>query len=393
MITRTRITDCFTGLVGWRESARAGGCYDALTDLLKTSNSGVYFNGLPGISLELVNELLSKDYDAVNDYLTDVYNDAVVELCNKFASQQRNSNYTKALLSNYDMGVYAQNLRALGIKNNRFVGFEIRPHRSNSINAQIIQFGGMFNTVQTGLPLYLYSDKQLEPLFVWYVDITKTNSIIWFDLNGDSSSSVGTTSWETVCEYINRDNGHDARYYLGYYEEDLTGRAINTEWPGWSGGACAGGCGGSQYRQHNQYVTIQPCEVPAANCYVDRNIFDLDNVGFSSSTYGLFMKMNVVCDISEIICDNKLLFANVLQKAVGIRILMDVVNSNNKNSTIVNQKQNARDMAIKYEGELYGYVQDGRFVKGEIEQISVDFSNIDPQCSGMKKAAFGLTNL
>ena len=60
MVTRTRIRECMQGLVGWRESAKAGVCYDALPDSLKRSDSGLYFNALSGVTLELVNDSLGQ---------------------------------------------------------------------------------------------------------------------------------------------------------------------------------------------------------------------------------------------------------------------------------------------------------------------------------------------
>jgi hypothetical protein len=391
MISNNRVQACFQYLVGWRESARAGSCYDALEDGLKRSDSGVYFNDLPGVTLEMVNEMVGKDNASVNDYLENVSSSTINEMCNKFIIAQKNSNYTKALLSNYAMGVYAQNMRIVGLKNNRFVGFEIRPKLSNSIKAQIIEFWAAFDSIQTNLPIYLYASTQIDPIATWTITTTKTNSFERIDLNGDESSSTGSTSWEEVMSYIDRTRGHGARYFIGYYEEDLTGSAIDTRWPGFGG--CTSCGGGQQAKDHLQYIVVQPCEVGASNTYTDRKLFDIDNVGYSDSTYGLMLKINAVCDVSEALCDNKIMFANVYQKMVGIRILWDAVNTNRLNSTNANQKENWRNLALKYEFEVFGGTVEGRYQKGELEVLTVDFSNIDPQCIGARKASFGVMNL
>lgn len=392
MINYSRISTCFTGLVGFRESAKAGSCYSTLTDELKQSDSGFYVNDVEGVSLEIINDIKNKDFETVNDYLEAKYDAGVRELINDFVNKQKKEVYTKSLIKNQDIGIQpSQNIRSRAQKNNRFVGFEIYPKHSNSVSSEILQFGGMFSALQDELPIYFYSSNQIEPIGVYYANIDKTNSLVWFTLDETQGSDSGTHTdpLTFMCEYINNNSGHGQRYYVGYYESDLDtdNYAILTTTPCYD-------CNHSNY-DFKKYVAISPIEVPTGNTYSSKELFDIDAVGYSQETHGLFLKINVTCDISQVICDNKALFASSLKKKIASKILWDAYNApaSAMNANSLSKKNDFRLMAEKLELELNGGVVGEKYQKGELETLTIDFSNIDQICLGMRKKAFGLIDL
>jgi hypothetical protein len=346
-----------------------------------------------GVSLEIINDLKGQDFATVNDYLEAKYDSSLRSLINDFIIKQKKENYTKSLLKNNDLGIKpATNVRERGVKNNRFVGFEIRPKRSNSIRAEILQFGGMFTQIQDELPIYFYSSFQIDPIGVYYANINKANSLVWFTLDETQGSDSGTHTdpLTFICDYINDNSGHGQRYWVGYYEADLdtNNYAVFTKTPCYS-------CNYSTAYNHMEYVDVLPCEVPTGNTYVSRELFDIDNVGYSDSTYGLFLKINVTCDISQVICDNKTMFASPLQKKIASKILWDAYNAPASafNANTATKKNDFRLMAEKLELEINGGIVGERYQKGELETLTIDFSNIDQVCLGMRKKAFGVFNL
>lgn len=388
MITRSKIRHCMSGLVGWRESAEALSCFDELSDELKESSSGIYFNALPLVNLEVINECLGKDQIDVNTYLENSYNDGLQSLMDDFIKAQKKEVYSKSLLKNGDIGVFAQDLRKTLIKYGKFVGFEIRPKESTSIRAEILQFGGMFDTLQDGLPIYFYSSLQFEPVGTYSIDITKVNSVEWYDISDNpSGSGVAMSPLQFMCDYINENNGHGQRYWIGYYEDELTGKAVNTQVPCYT---CTSNISKFEF---NNYVSIIPVEINAGATYLNREIFDINNVGYGISTHGLFLKVNVVCDVTQTLCDNVQLFATALQKKVAAKILWDCYSSSNFNGTATTKKSDYRLMAEKLELELNGGIVEGAYQKGELANLVIDFSNIDEVCIGKKKNTFGLMNL
>lgn len=382
MINNAQIKECFQCLVGWKESASAGTCYEELTDNLKHSDSGIYVNDLPAVKLEIINEMLGKDQNIVNNYLTELYSDSSIKVVRSFITAHKKNNYAKAILENYDLGIYAQNIRRSETKRDRFVGFEIIPHSGNSVNAQVMQIGGMFSATQQTLPIYFYSSKQADPLLTFNATITKANSLVWFDLSVVASGSGSTsdscdTLVEIIAKSINADSGSNARYYIGYYETDLDANnySISTQ------SSCLS-CG-SRAKKMNAYATVRPIEVTSGNIYNDATLFDLTSVGYTTSTYGLHIKLNVTCDISQIICDNKMLFAEAQRLQQAITILWDCYNSTALNRIMASKKEDFRLMAEKYESDLAEV----------LKSLTIDFSNVDPICVGSKKAVFGLMNM
>jgi len=388
MTNSIRILECFESLVGWRESASS--CYDALVAQLRASTSGQYVNDIPGMTIELVNEILPKDTPDVNDYLLNIMESQALELMNVWENMTKREVYTKTLLANNDMGVKVQNIRTTSEKFGRFVGWKIVPKESNSIRAEVLQFGGMFNTLQTGLTIYFYSSRQEQAIGVYTVDITKTNSQEWYTLtevvSGSGSSSSAVDPITFICDYINRNSGHGQEYYVGYYEDDLTGKAILTELE-------CGTCTGERSRDIDKYVHITPIEVPSGSTYVDKSLFDIDNVGTTNQTFGLFMKVNATCDASECVCDNKKMFAMAYKKMIAKKIFWDAWNCNETNAMTASRKEDFKMMADKLELELNGYVQEGRRIYGEIEKITIDLSQLDNYCLGMRKRALGVLQL
>lgn len=385
MTNSITILECFATLVGWRESAKAGSCYENLTTALKTSDSGQYINDVPGISLELINTMIASDENSVNDYLTNLHESQILELMNVWENMEKREVYTKSLLANNDLGVRVNDIRDTTVKLGRFVGWKIIPHESNSIRAEVLQLGGMFDTTQDDLEIYFYSSRQKEPIAIYTTDITVTNSQQWFTLEElvSGSGSAGSSDPITfICDYINKNSGHGQEYYIGYYEDDLTGNPIFTDFD------CLG-CAG-KVKELDRFVTIFPIEVPSGNTYVSRELFDIDAVSETTQTFGLFMKVNVTCDASECICDNKKRFANALKKMIAKKIFWDCFNTNETNFIGASKKEDFRLMADKLEQELYGYVHEGRRIPGEIENITLDLSNLDTYCLGMRKRSLGV---
>lgn len=392
MINFTKISECFEGLVGFRESAKAPSCYDELSDALKESESGLFVNDISGMSLEIINDIKGKDFSNVNDYLNATMSQSLRSMINNFVVKQKKEVYSKSLLKNQDVGVYAQNVRNASSKNNRFVGFEIIPKQSNSIRAEILQLGGMFTQIQDELPIYFYGSQQLSPLGTFYANIDKTNSTVWFTLDTVSGSDSGahTDPLTFICDFINANSGHGQRYFIGYYEADLDSNnyAIQTQTPCYS-------CNGISNYNFADYVIFRPCEVSAGNTYLSRELFNIDAVGYSTDTYGLFAKLNVTCDISQCVCDNRMLFATAYQKTIAAKLFWDAYNAPASafNANSATKKSDFRLMAEKLEFELMGGIVDGRYVKGELETLTIDFSNIDSVCLGMKKSSFGVLGL
>jgi hypothetical protein len=97
-----------------------------------------------------------------------------------------------------------------------------------------------------------------------------------------------------------------------------------------------------------------------------------------SSNFGLNLKVNVYCDVTTMICENKLQFQNLLQLQIAYDLL-DRILMNTRNNRIAEiTKRNAL-----YEFELKGLENPNSLAK-QIERqrqgVNFNFSNLDPIC-------------
>jgi hypothetical protein len=104
---------------------------------------------------------------------------------------------------------------------------------------------------------------------------------------------------------------------------------------------------------------------------------------FTSVSYGLYAKMNVTCDITDVLVDNLTAFARAYQYKLAIRVLDDYLatvrlNPDSNRPKIAEFRQKARN---QYYGELNGWESaSGRWHRGLVEDLSIDFSGIDNVC-------------
>ena len=100
---------------------------------------------------------------------------------------------------------------------------------------------------------------------------------------------------------------------------------------------------------------------------------DLPNtqlIGESSDTYGLHLHFYVTCDISDIICDNKNMFALAIAKKCAMKFYQDFAN----NSNLSRESDMSRDRA------LTNYAMAKEEYDGLLKSIRFDFTDIDRYC-------------
>jgi len=372
-------------LVGWRESANSS--YTALTDALKTSQSGYYVNDLPGIDFDMINKGLSGDQVSVNTYLQRVHESEITGLVNDFVNRAKSKLGSRAILSNFDVANGTADVRDLATKNARFIGWLITPRTSNNIKAEIIKIGLQLNAAQT-LKLYLYETSQ-------------QSAIKTFDFNYTTPLSV---QWLAVTDFIVNYRGtYGTRqsYILGYYEYDpnnvvtgqLTGSAVEFDFD------C--GCNNSPIRVFGEYVWIQPIEIPnsylnySGGEYLLPDFSDLTSF-YCDASRGMFAKINVTCDLTNIILDNMITFAKALQYKIAVRVLDDFLASKRLNdmTDAKRYREIAEDKRNMYWSFLNGWVdQTGFRHRGIMEDLVIDFSRMDDVCLPCEQAGIRIVQM
>lgn len=374
MYDRDTILSCSSGLVGWNQSSDPA--HTKLSLDLLISTSGYRYDDLPGIDFNIIQGTLSSMYDNINTYLRGVHNSQLIRLVDRVVLKSKDQLRTKELLANFDPITGKADFKDKVTKNSRFVGFMIMPHRSNNLVAEITYLGMQLDTIQLDpIKLYLYDTSQQEAIATFDYQNLLPNNLEWKSVT------------DFIINYTSLIGGTAQTYLLGYYEDNLEGQALYID-------LCSG-CTQEALRKnlYQKYIGIIPIEIP--NDMLNWNVTDYDLPDTTNlenyttdRTHGLLLKLNITCDISNVICANIQMFAESLQYAVGIKILGDSLSSvSHKGVTDASQNRDQwKNWMLKHEAELRGYqLESGIWHKGLIDTLVLDLSNIDDFCLKCKQ--------
>jgi len=384
MYDRDTILSCGSGLVGWNQSADPD--HTALSADLLVSTSGYRYDDLPGIDFNIIQGVLSSVYPDINVYLRRVHQSQLIKLVDRVVAKSKDQLKTKELLANFDPITGKANFEDKVTQAARFVGFMIMPHRSNNLRAEITYLGMQIDTIQTDpVRIYLYETSQQEAIATFDYQNTLPNNLEWQSIT------------DFIINYTSLIGGTAQTYLFGYYETDaanpqttqLEGQALYID-------LCSG-CTQEALRKnlYQRYIGIIPIEIPNKMLNWNGSDYDLpDTKNFenytTNKTHGLLLKLNIICDISNVICSNIQMFAEPLQYAIAIKIFGDALSSvSHKAVTDASQNRDQwKNWMLKYEAELRGYqLESGIWHKGLIDILVLDLSNIDDFCLKCKQTA------
>lgn len=433
MFNRFDINTCLSGLVGFRQPFDP--CLPMLPTTLTTSESGLYvedahglltmeniaatlqeyaysytlYNGADvydlgtkvigtdnNIYLSLVANNVSNALNNTNFWqllgakpnfttqLQQIYDNAIQKTLNEVMAQKTSlidsngsainlSGVAKPLLLNQSLYEAPNAGARTETKNSRFVGVQIDLQNKLSVQVQLPQIGLRFTQAQS-LDLYIYHTSQTSPLYKFTVNYTNANNFQWLPI--DINGQIAILTHRSLVD----DGG---TYYIGYYEDDLVGQALtyNVEYS-----SCLS-CGGAGNYQYLSYMCLQKYRsyvkeprfiyVNTQDLALNKDIFTVGKVQrCHSSNFGINLKFNVYCDITSLICDNRLQFANLLQLQIAYdlleRMLMNVRNNRISEISIKNALY-----------ELKGNDNPNSITK-QIERqragLNFTFSDLDPIC-------------
>jgi hypothetical protein len=370
MFNQTEIITNGSDLVGWIQSNSR----TTLSDYLTNSTSGLYVNSLPGVDFDMIEESLGDDWENVNDYLESVHRTELLNLMHSFMSRIKSNLGSRDILNNFDVSNGVADYDDLTNKNARFCGLLFRPSSSNNIKTVIGKIGLQLSESET-VRLFLYETSQ-------------QSAIATFDFEYSNPLSL---QWKEVSDFIinyRGSYGTNQQYLLGYYEHDpnndqtyqLKGQAVEYEFD------C--GCSNSPKRYFGKYVNIQPIVIENPYLNYSGGEYKLPNMNDITAYYtntgrGIFAKINVTCDITDVIVDNIQTFAKAYQLQIAIRVLEDYLAS--KELNYITDARDNRDFVMKkinvYYNMLNGWNDaSGYRHRGIMSDLSIDFSAIDNIC-------------
>jgi hypothetical protein len=324
---------------------------------LKTSQSGFYVNDLP-ISLDVIDA--ARKEQSFNDYVVNVHNAEIIKVVQRFVDRQKKQLNSKELLSNVTMIQRHNNRNSTISQDGRFVGYAITPRESKSINIKIKSIGVRGSGSQS-VTFYLFDPNKEAAIQTQSISITP--DMTWTTVN-----------WNI--EFDKSDGGAGSSYLIGYFEDDLSVGLYEQDW--------SDGMAHQSMKITRHYAGLSPVRFSSStldgtNCpdtYYLKGALNCKTSGFN-------LRFNVTCDITDVLVDNIDMFGEAVQYAVAIRYMNDAMGNpdlNNIISSAQNREQWVQTIA-DFEGQLYGgYIENVGYRRGIIDNLSLDFSELDAVC-------------
>lgn len=343
---------------------------------LTTSETGEYYQDKSAaLQLDYIQALIPEDFD-ITDFLNEKVEATITGMFNDILQYRQVDQYGKTLLEQAQLLNRRSQLSDKIINENRFVGLQIRVRDVTSLQAVINEVGIQLDTAQD-LDLYLFHSDIIEPLQIIPVT-TLAGSVTWKKV-------------DVVLSSMKPELFHGGVFILGYYQEDLTGAAINYTNFNWDRGEC-GGCSSSasyygQWRSIRNHFHVYPLYVPAGN-YTKGEMFDFEDVVHyqNNCSFGLNLKFTVRCDLTDFFIQNKFAFKNLMLLKMATLILNTMKYSQQINYVEENLKMMIiRDLEGDKETNALNLTQQ---YEREMKAIQFNISGINNRCLDLQTDSF-----
>ena len=301
----------------------------------------------------------------INYYLRMLYDGATTDLANRVMIEKKLSDSGKTLLKDVVLYEGVGNIKERVQKQSRFVGFKINM-RTQDISGVLHRIGLQLTDAQE-LNVYLYHSSSDVPIKIFEVNHSKSVQFEWHPVNGS-------------LDFVNDDINAGGTWYLGYYENDLTGEAINKtiHFDGAFGCGSCNQANSNLQRIWSSYFSIQPFYVQSIDLNDDNTLWDEGREFLiDDMTFGMNLQLSVKCDVTRIFCMNGPIVAHALAAQIKVKLLEAMAYSMRDNQQRERMGLLAavalNDPEIKGVGARYE-------LDNAIKAVNMDFSNVGSMC-------------
>lgn len=206
-------------------------------------------------------------------------------------------------------------------KAGRLVGFSIEILNNNGIEVIISKLSLQLNQAQS-LNVYLWHQSAEDPIATINITQAKVNSVEWHDI----PVADGTLKYRDLANDL--DIGF---YYIGYYEDDLTGQALNKRFT--FGVTPCGTCSRyntNAYKKYSQYVRITTFSV--SNPPANQKMWDIRVMSYTPDTnWGMNLNLQNNCNLTQYLIDRRLVFADLIAEQLKYDLILEIANSTRAN--------------------------------------------------------------
>lgn len=309
--------------------------------------------------------LIWKLIDPFSEWLRRLYKESCSNLANTVVRQKTLSQAGKSLLESQQLYQGGGALTDRIIKHSRFVGFQISVASAEGLVTTISQVAIQTDAAQA-LTFYLYNSSQADPVKTFVVNIAKANVFQWADIT------------DAIVGYMANKSDAGSVWYFGYYEDDLTGQAVNKTID-LSRAPCLS-CDSwniNAYNRWSQYSSIQAFYVPESYVMQDKSLWDMGGVRYAYDTnWGLNLSLQVTCDVTTVMCRNRLVLANALRMQIALDLLQIIGFNTRINAISDTTKKFARaELSTKPGATTFMNIY-----LDQLEKANLDLSGLNGAC-------------
>lgn len=361
---RVKVVAAYKSLIGWENH------YDTaeippLSPALNVSDSGEFYNDDEFMRLNFIDALKPTNY-SMDDYLTKTVDRTIVTMMNDLLDKRRLRGGMRSILEESVLINKYGFTRDTVENEERFVGWKIRVKTSRGLLAAIKRFTVQATAAQTDLPIYIFHTSQVDP-------------IATFNFN----STQGTSwSWQAVEQKLFADNENftGGEFYIGYYQEDLNGKAINANYD-FESGPCDNCTGTHHYKRWQaitSYYDVCAFFVPSSK-FTKGEMFDIrDAYETYSNNFGINMAFSIECDITDFLIDNRFSMVTPLKWGVKRSVLQFMKTSQQLNYVSDDMRALViRELEGDKETNAYNITQ--RYMKA-LGAANMDFNRLHAEC-------------
>jgi len=424
MFRKTPVIECLFGLSGFRQTSNPD--YPQLSDSLVQTESGLYYQDeQPLITIENIDQSLKNydkyiypDYVATTGYLkgnqvdfngtayealtgtvalpntgnqpdtsladwvemnplTEKLTGLVKSSINKVLTTVMNNKKirrnTKGLLDDIYLFDGVGRMSDKEVKKGRFVGLSFKVKKQRDLVTVIKKIGLQFDSSNTDFCLYLFHSSQQDPIKKFTYNVAGQSSMNW------------QTQEDFILPYNGIDYDAGGVFIIGYYEEDLTGQAINKNYDWGSSPSCMS-CNRnySYYQQWSNYFDFTPISINSDELIGIKpsdggaKMFNIDRLAYHyDANFGINLEVSAKCDLTDFICSNREVFTDAILLQVAHDILMEIAYSTRNNVISKETRTLAMYELDNRENNTPGLI---KRLNKEVEGIDFEMSNLNSVC-------------
>lgn len=311
-------------------------------------------------------------YNSLSDFVEIQTRAGINQAVQKFITDKQLKHETRTLCENHVIFDGAGRIKDTIKNGGKLVGFEIVPVRSQGITTKIEEIGLQFNA-NCEITLYLFNSSQIEPVKRFPINYTGNGSYQWFRLD------------DCFMPYMKNVNAGGA-WFLCYNQDDLPDgvNAINyvRDWSREPCGTCNRG-NLENWRELTKYIQISPFKIKAPSTFNEYpEMWDISTITYPNTVnFGMNARISVLCDISDIIIEQRQMFANVIQLQVAYNILRTMAMNPdvrvNRNQFNVDRNSILYELDGNSQGRASGL---GLELQNAYKALRIDTQGIDRIC-------------